>query len=356
MDRRRLPLVALGIVTVLGTLAAAHYYLARRLVLDPAIEGPLGTALLGAFVVLGVGSILQPGLERALPAPWFRLASWPFLLWMGFFWIGFNTLWISDGLGFLGGLAGLGPLDAGARAALLWLVIAALMVLGLRRGLRPPDHVRVEHRLLRWPGALDGLRIVQISDIHIGPILGRGFAERLVARLNALDADLVVITGDLVDGRVDQLREDVTAFGELRARHGVWFVTGNHDVYSGDEAWVSRLQELGIQALRNRRERIGEGDASFWLAGVDDHRGDWAAGSSEDLPAALEGWDAESGRGARAPRPRPLDLQARPPARHRSPALGPHPRRTDMALPLDGAAGDPVGGRLLRRRALEALT
>lgn len=295
MHGRRAATAALLVGLALTSLGAAHYYLARRLVLDPAWDEPFRTAALAAIGILGLGSILQPALERALPAPWFRLLSWPFLLWMGFFWIGFNTLWIGDALRGGAHLLGLGAIAPESYALLLATSIACLAAAGLVGGLRFPSVKRVEHRLARWPLALDGLRLVQISDIHIGPILGRRFAERLVERVNGLDADLVAITGDLVDGRVAQLREDVAPFGDLAARYGVFFVTGNHDVYSGDEAWVARLRELGIRPLRNARVRVGEeGREGFWLAGVDDHRGDLARGSSEDLPAALEGWDATS--------------------------------------------------------------
>lgn len=327
MNRRRLSLMILAIASALSSLAAAHFYLAKRLVLDPGFEGGLGAGLLAAIVVLGVGSILQPGLERVLSAPWFRILSWPFLVWMGFFWIGFNTLWITDGLGALAGLVGLGPIDPVLRATGLWLLISALVVWGLHGGLGPPRLERVEHNLARWPASLAGLRIVQISDIHIGPVLNHRFAERLVARVNALDADLVAITGDLVDGRLDQLRDEVIAFGDLRAKHGVYFVTGNHDVYSGDEAWVAYLEELGIRVLRNRRERITLAGGSFWLAGVDDHRGDIAAGSSEDLPRALEGWDPAE----------PLVLLAHDPSTFKRA----HPKGIDLQL-----SGHTHGGQI----------
>jgi predicted MPP superfamily phosphohydrolase len=149
---------------------------------------------------------------------------------------------------------------------------------------------RVEIALARWPRAFDGFRIVQISDIHIGPLLGRGFARALSERVNALAPDLVAVTGDLVDGPVESLREEVAPFAELRGRHGVFFVTGNHDVYSGGEPWVEHVRALGMRPLRNERIAIG-GDAGFDLAGVDDHRGDWMHGSSEDLGAALAGRD-----------------------------------------------------------------
>jgi hypothetical protein len=133
---------------------------------------------------------------------------------------------------------------------------------------------------------------VQISDIHLGPLLGRAFARELVERVNALRPDLVALTGDLVDGSVARLRDEVAPFAGLRARHGAFFVTGNHDWYSGAEAWVGVVRELGLRPLRNERVEIGSAGASFDLAGVDDHRGDWLHGSPSDLARALEGRDA----------------------------------------------------------------
>ena len=120
----------------------------------------------------------------------------------------------------------------------------------------------------------------------------RRFAAEIVERANALEPDLIAVTGDLVDGPVRELQSEVAPFAGLRARHGVFFVTGNHDHYSGDLAWVAEVSRLGMRVLRNQRVRIASGDGAFELAGVDDHRGGYR-GSSEDLPAALAGRDPE---------------------------------------------------------------
>jgi len=283
-------LVALVMTLALALLASAHWYLARRYVLDPGLAEPLRSVALAALAVLGVGAVLQPVLERFLRLPWLRIVSFPFLIWMGVFWLSFVGLALSDGV--LGLMGASGGQDAAAvRAAVVGGLVLGLAVLALRGGLRLPAVRRVEIALARWPRALDGFRIVQISDIHIGPLLGRRFAERLTERVNALAPDLVAVTGDLVDGSVDALRDEVAPFAALAAKHGVFFVTGNHDVYSGGEPWVERVRELGLRVLRNERVAIG-GDDGFDLAGVDDHRGDWVRGSTEDLDAALAGRDA----------------------------------------------------------------
>ena len=287
---RRIAIVALFVALALSLLGGAHWYLARRYVLDPGLAEPLRSLALGALIVLGTGAVLQPALERFLRPPWLRIVSFPFLIWMGVFWLSCVGLALSDGVLGLMGASG-GQDAAAARAAAVGALVLALAGLALRSGLSLPAVRRVEIALARWPRALDGFRIVQISDIHIGPVLGRRFAERLTARVNALAPDLVAVTGDLVDGSVEALRDEVEPFAALAAGHGVYFVTGNHDVYSGGNSWVERVRELGLRVLRNERVAIGGVDG-FDLAGVDDHRGDWVRGSTEDLDAALAGRDA----------------------------------------------------------------
>jgi hypothetical protein len=288
--RERNPLRVLGALAVLcvalGSIGGSHYYLARRFVLDPGLPQPWALGLCVALAVLCVGMFAQPVLERRMRPPWLRLFSWPFVMWMGVLWIAVVLLALSDAaIGLMGAQGGADA--AAARAAFVGFLVLGASAVALRNGLRVPAVRRVEIALPRWPRALDGFRIAQISDIHIGPVLGRRFASGLVERVNALGADLVAVTGDLVDGGAEQLRDDVEPFAALRARHGVFFVTGNHDVYSGAEDWVARARELGMRVLRNERVAI-EG---FDLAGVDDHRGDWVSGGTEDLEAALAGRD-----------------------------------------------------------------
>ena len=155
------------------------------------------------------------------------------------------------------------------------------------------DHeiVDVEVKLARLPKALDGFSIVQLSDLHVGMTIDREFVQRVVDQTNALSPDLVVLTGDLVDGRVEDLRDEAAPLGTLRSRHGTYAVTGNHEYYSGADPWLAALGEMGITYLRNRRVAIGDGAASFDLAGVDDHSASSYAGHGEDLAAALDGRD-----------------------------------------------------------------
>jgi hypothetical protein len=139
---------------------------------------------------------------------------------------------------------------------------------------------------------MSGYRLVQISDVHVSATIGRGLVESLVATVNALEPDLVAITGDLVDGSVKELGPLVESLARLRARDGVYFVTGNHEYLSGVAEWLAFLPSLGIRVLRNEHARIG-GDEGFDLIGIDDQSGgSWVKGHGPDLSAALHGRDA----------------------------------------------------------------
>jgi predicted MPP superfamily phosphohydrolase len=128
--------------------------------------------------------------------------------------------------------------------------------------------VDVEVALKKLPKHLDGFTIVQLSDLHTGLTIDRAFVQRVVDRANALAPDLIALTGDLVDGPVADLREDVAPLAELRAKHGVFAITGNHEYYAGADAWVAEITRLGASYLRYDMVTIADG---FDLAGVDDH-------------------------------------------------------------------------------------
>jgi predicted MPP superfamily phosphohydrolase len=150
---------------------------------------------------------------------------------------------------------------------------------------------RVPVTLANLDPSLDGLRIVTFSDAHLSAThRGRRF-ERLVELVNSQRPDVVAIVGDLVDGEVSELREEAAPLADLVSEQGVYFVTGNHEYFSGAEEWTRHLGTLGIDVLRNERVAIGRGAASFDLAGIDDRTAvsSGVPGHGADLDAALDG-------------------------------------------------------------------
>ncbi|MEU5398770.1 metallophosphoesterase [Streptomyces sp. NPDC005963] len=157
--------------------------------------------------------------------------------------------------------------------------------------LRGPKIKRVTVPLAKLPRAAHGFRIAVVSDIHLGPILGRGHTQRIVDTINASGPDLVAIVGDMVDGSVADLGSAAEPLQQLQARHGTFFVTGNHEYFSGAEEWVDHVRELGLRPLENERVEI----AGFDLAGVDDIEGE-KFGRGPDFRKALG--DRDSARAA----------------------------------------------------------
>jgi predicted MPP superfamily phosphohydrolase len=166
----------------------------------------------------------------------------------------------------------------------------------------------VEVHLPNLPRELDGFTIVQLSDLHVGMTIDRAFVQRVVDQANALAPDLIALTGDLIDGPVDDLRDDVAPLAELRAKHGVYAVTGNHEYYAGADPWIAEITRLGARYLRNERVQIAEG---LDLAGVDDHSADGYRGHGEDLDKALGGRDRANALVLLAHQPRQVRRSAK---------------------------------------------
>lgn len=150
--------------------------------------------------------------------------------------------------------------------------------------------VHVDIPLAGLPEELAGFTLVQLSDIHVGPTIKHQYVRAIVERVNQLDADLVAITGDVVDGSVGQLRAHTAPLGSLRSRHGSYVVTGNHEYYSGAIAWMHEFERIGLRGLHNRHVLIEHRGARFVLAGVTDFSaGAFDASQASDPHAALAG-------------------------------------------------------------------
>ena len=184
--------------------------------------------------------------------------------------------------------------EPSAQATLYLSLFVTLAGLVIAR--RRPGVVEIKIPVVDLPLALHGFSIAQISDVHVGPTIKRGFVEGIVRRVNELKADLIAVTGDLVDGSVQQLSAHTAPLAGLTARHGAYFVTGNHEYYSGERAWTEEIRRLGLRVLKNEHVVLKHDGASLILAGVTDysaHHFDPAQRS--DPAAALRGAPIDAG-------------------------------------------------------------
>ncbi|HEY5925421.1 MAG TPA: metallophosphoesterase, partial [Kofleriaceae bacterium] len=256
----------------LAIYAAAHLYIWWRLILP--LPSPTWQAGTGLLALLAPSFPLMWRVRRRLT----REAARPWLL-VGYIWFGFVIYLL------LGAIASHVAVAFGVsvRAAAQYCVVVAIAVVlaGLVNVARGPVVKRVRVLLARLP--VETYTIAHLTDVNIGTLIGRDFVEELVRRVNALRPDLIVITGDLIDGRLSELRPHIEPLRQLRARDGVYACTGNHEYYWDVEPWLEHLRSLGIRVLRNEHVTIGD---TFALAGVDD------ASYGEDVPRAVAGRDA----------------------------------------------------------------
>ncbi|HET7364666.1 MAG TPA: metallophosphoesterase [Burkholderiales bacterium] len=144
------------------------------------------------------------------------------------------------------------------------------IAVGAAAAFRGPRIERVDLPIAGLHPDLDGYRIVQISDLHVGPNIGRRYVQRVVDLCRTLDADLVVLTGDIVDGPVPQLAADVAPLAELARGGRAFFILGNHDCYAGAGPWIAHWREAGMQVLLNSHEIVRKGAARLLVGGVVD--------------------------------------------------------------------------------------
>jgi len=163
---------------------------------------------------------------------------------------------------------------------------AGLTAYGVFEARRRPAIKEIDISIKDLPEALNGFRIVQITDIHAGLTIKRDFIETIVGMVNELRADVIAFTGDMVDGSVAHLRNDVEPFSRMKSKYGTYFVTGNHEYYSGVEQWVKEAGRLGMKVLLNSNEVIKIGDSNILFAGVTDTSGGGFLKSHISNPAA----------------------------------------------------------------------
>ncbi|MET0234968.1 MAG: metallophosphoesterase [Kibdelosporangium sp.] len=287
--------------------ALAHFYLWRRLVRDTTAPGGRGrrwgtVALAGAYLMMVVALLFAAELT---------VVAWPGYLWlammfyltilMGILEIPRVLLLRRAKAPVLVGTAAQEPdkPESPSRRVFIsrsfalagGLTAGGIVGYGATQALGDPRVTSIPVTLGKLDPALSGFRIAVVSDIHLGPLRGRSHTERIVRMINEQQPDLVAIVGDLVDGTVDKLGEAAAPLRDLVSKHGSFFVTGNHEYYSGFEPWLTELERLDVNPLRNERVAIQRGGAAFDLAGVNDVTGR-NFNDAPDFERTLAGRDA----------------------------------------------------------------
>lgn len=256
------------VLTVMPVLGGLHAYIGWRLLSGMPI-GATGTAI-GALL-LCLSTLLVPlGLLArffAIPEALADRLSWAGSLTMGLFSSVLVLTLLRDVLLLLAGT----PALATATAIGVPLAAALITLVGFVNARRVARVVQVDIPLEGLPASLTGFTIVQLSDIHVGSTIKRDYVAAIVRHVNHLDADVIAITGDVVDGSVARLAPETAPLAGLKARHGVFLVTGNHEYYSGAPAWIAEFRRLGLRVLMNEHAVIEHDGARLVLAGVTDY-------------------------------------------------------------------------------------
>ena len=243
--------------------AALHAYIGWRIL--PDLNAPSWVLVVG-IIALVISAMLVPAglLARGIKRqPLADRVGWIGLLAMGLFSSLLVLTVARDAL-----LLGAALIGAGNGTLIAWsaraVPVVALLVtlIGFVNARRVARVVRVDVPIADLPPALHGFSIAQISDIHVGPTIKRGYLAAIVERVNSLKPDLIAVTGDLVDGSVAQLRHHTAPLADLAARHGTYFVTGNHEYYSNAPAWIAEVQRLGLTVLLNEHVLLDHYDAT----------------------------------------------------------------------------------------------
>jgi predicted MPP superfamily phosphohydrolase len=267
-DAPRLPRRSLrSLYVMMALVAALHAYIGWRLLPALPLAGPgvaIGALLLAASAVLMPLGLMARFIVRRQPLS--DRLTWAGSLCMGLFSSLFLLTVLRD-IVLLFAPAGL------AQDSAIAVVVVALLVtlIGFVNARRVARVVDVDVPIAGLAPALQGFTIVQLSDIHVGPTIKHGYVTAIVRRVNTLKADLVAITGDLVDGSVPELRAHTAPLGTISSRHGTFVVTGNHEYYSGADAWMAEFRRIGMRGLMNEHVVLSHDGASLVVAGVTDY-------------------------------------------------------------------------------------
>ncbi len=164
-----------------------------------------------------------------------------------------------------------------------------MSALGVWQAVRVPEVKTIQLALPGLPPAFDGFRIVHLTDLHASRLLPANWIEAVVAQANALKPDLTLITGDLVDGTPEARAKDVLALQDLRARHGVMAIPGNHEYYAEYLGWIKTFEQLGLRVLLNEHVTLHQNGQALVLAGITDSAAASVNQATPDIAAAMAG-------------------------------------------------------------------
>ena len=255
------------VLTVLPILGALHAYIGWRLL--PALPIATPGIIIGVLLLLASTLLMPLGMLARFVISSQSLAdriSWIGSLTMGLF----SSVLVLTALRDLVLLVAGSPPIAAITAIGVLAVALLLTLIGFVNARRTARVVRVDIPLAGLPAQLAGFTIAQISDIHVGSTIKGAYVSAIVDRVNSLGADLIAITGDVVDGSVEQLSSHTAPLARLAARHGVYLVTGNHEYYSGAPAWVEEFRRIGLHCLMNEHVIVEHNGARLVVAGVTD--------------------------------------------------------------------------------------
>lgn len=287
------------LLVFLNLLALVHGYPAWRILSALAVPAPWSWLAAAAVAVVAVLPFLYLFAVRGSRAPAVVRRAFAWLAYGGMGWgiALFDVVVVRD-LAWAGlRLAGcrwlpddptrLADLSRASAIGCLALAVAVALV-GLHGARRTPAVRAVTVPVPDLDPRLAGLRIVQLSDLHVGPTVRRAFVAAVVERIAALDADLIAFTGDLADGTVAELADQVAPLARLRAPLGVWFVTGNHEYYADPEGWMAAVPRLGMELLRNGHRTVIHAGARLVVGGLPDAAED-RPGHAPDPDAVFRG-------------------------------------------------------------------
>lgn len=284
-------------------LALITFWLHRRIVRATAMPRPWSAITDVVLVVMWALTVVGVATGRLLDPAWFRIPAFIGLTWMA------AVLYLVLGLALVGiaslvarairRVRGTTGEDAVRRhravlrvaTAVVVVVALATTIYGVVEAARP-QVVTQQVDLAGLPEGFDGTRVVLISDLHVGPARSASFTRKVVDEVNAQRPDLILIAGDLTDGTIANVGDDLEPLAGLSAPLGVFGVSGNHEFYSDDGgAWLDEWERLGVHTLRNQRVSVERNGATIDIAGIQDYTA--PAPYEPDLPAALAGRDPQ---------------------------------------------------------------